>query len=247
MTDPNVPDDDLKALEREVGDLIAEAESLGEQLAAEVGSSPAARNAAKDDNSFDDQWQDDDIAGKLAEAEAAVKDAADQIGSAAPAEAPAAPAKPAKKISLPPKGAAPANAPAPAPSGAAISQPAPASPASPAPAQEARPRPAGKVALPPKRAAAPAADGPEQLVAGWVDDPVVSLPPKPGVGQRVRGFLQFNGARRVLGVGAKAFVVACECVDRPFQRIGYGMRAALGWCALALATAAVAVYLFVVR
>ncbi|HRX87404.1 MAG TPA: hypothetical protein P5572_20450 [Phycisphaerae bacterium] len=242
MTDPQIPEDDLKALEREVGDLLAEAESLGDQLASEVGSSPPP--AGEQDVGLPaDAPANTNVNRSLEQTEAAVADAAREIGSEPPPPA----AKPAKKISLPPKRAGTEK---PAPAGEAV--PPPESPAAgpsaaPAPApREATPQTGHTVTLPKKQGKGEGR-GVEQLVAAKVDAAVVELPPKPSRREQLRLRERMRAARSTVGRSADFTVRVIEWADRPFQRVGYGLRTALGWCALAMLTAAVAIYIFIIR
>ncbi len=233
MSDAQIPDDELKALEREVGDLLAEAESLGDQLAAEVGSSPPA-DAKKPEVDGFEGLGDDDIAGRLAQAEAATQEAAEQLGVEA------APPKKVKKISLPPKGAGAKSAVGADTDKPKSTDPAPA--ASTARATASRSTPAATLSA--------RAGGPEQadrLVAARIEQPVVELPPRPGLGQRIRTWGPVALMASTVGGTARGVVVTLEALDRPFQRIGYGVRSVLGWCALAMLTAAIALYFFAIR
>jgi hypothetical protein len=239
VSDAQIPEDDLKALEREVGDLLAEAESLGDQLAAEVGSSSSAPpQQAKKPQS--DALADEEVTERLAKVESALQDTAADLGADR-----ASPSKP-RKINLPPKSAArpPQNEPKLAAASAApVAEPA--KPQGPRHAIEAGGKPA--VVAPGKRKTLAGAADVERLVGARVPQAPVDLPARPKLLERIRALLPGAAVRRAYTRGMARTVIALEWLDRPFQRIGYRARALLGWCALIMFTAALALYVFVVR
>lgn len=236
MADEQIPDDVLKALEREVGDLIAQAESLGNELVREVGQASEAPPPAQ----AEVLPAAVDVARQLADTVAAVDAAAQELG----AEAASPPPKPAKKISLPPKGpvrsAAPPHSDAQGGGGAASEAPA-SQPAA------AAGRPSHTVVLPSKKPASSPPAGVNQLVAAHVEVPIVELPPRRALRERMFAMLPSAHAQRACAACAGVGVGVLEWLDRPFQRIGYGVRQALGWCGFAMLTAAAFIYLFIVR
>jgi hypothetical protein len=238
VTDEQFPDDVLKALEREVGDLLAEAESLSGELSSEVGAAESAR--VPRGSTDGGETADDDVTRQLSDAQNAVDEAAAELGASPPPE----PKKP-KKVSLPPKGA---MAPGPATPSNAASAGGLGGAAVPAASPAAAAGQAGRrIVLPSKRSAAGHASGADRLVAARVDASPVELPTLPTAGDRLRGLVPADGIRNACHRSAHTAIVALEWLDRPFRRVGYRVRVALGWCALALAAAAIAVYFFAVR
>lgn len=218
-------EDDLKALEREVGDLLAQAELLSEELVTEVGADesrppsspriPAASESA------------DEIDQRIADTDAALGDAVKELG----AEAPQLPPKKATRASLPPKSLKPAADPAPPRPEAAASAPQ---------------RTSNRLKLPPKPATATSLPA-DRLVSAKVDAPVVMSLPPTGTREALGASTALARLAHTWDRTAQSAAGLLEVIDRPFHRISYSARMTLGWIALAMFSAAIALYLFAVR
>lgn len=218
-------EDDLKALEREVGDLLAQAELLSEELATEVGadesrppSNPKIPSASE---------SADEIDRRIADTDAALGDAVKELG----AETPQLPPKKATRVSLPPKALKPATDPALPQSEAAPSVPS---------------RTSNALKLPPKPATATSVPA-DRLVSAKVEAPVAAPMPPTGIREAFGAASALASLARTWDRTAQSAAGLLELIDRPFHRISYSARMTLGWIALAMFSAAIALYLFAVR
>jgi hypothetical protein len=219
----DIPEDELKALESEVGDLLAQAEELSGELADEVGPPAATGKTAPAGPPADDLAAPRAVDAELERTDAAVSDAAREIGSTPPA--------PRKKISLPKKKPAGGN-----------EATGDASPAGPQAAPTAPGGRRGNTAAP---QAGKSHGGVGSLVAARVE------PAPSRRADQEKANRQANPPARKLGAAlansTQVTVRALEWMDRPFHRIGYPVRVLLGWVALGLFVAAIGLYVFVVR
>lgn len=238
MADQPSPDPSSQELETEVNDLIAEAEALSDDLSTEIGS--AEKDGAREREFFETETDSetsleqqlaaadqslDELEQQLAEepAESASVEPTETLAGSAEAPVETAPAK--KKISLPPKGKAPATADSPADSGE------------------------------PRRRQGPPKRGSPQKQRRWFDDlHRVTRGPgatRSAEGQESRTHQgRWTKRMRPIPKGvAGAAELGCsvlEAVDKPFRRIGYGARWIIGWIALVLAIAAIWLWLVVI-
>ena len=227
MADEPNKDQPVEGIEGELGDLIAEAESLTEGLVAEIGrdgTDPTPREAEFFGSETDSEASVDL---QIAQADTALEEATKELG-----KVPETP-KPEKKVTLPPKGkkeAAPPDSsevPAAAPASKTVTLP----PAS--PAQDAK-------GSPPKSA--------KQLVAAKVDETPFDLEaPRTGRLAVLSSRLPLEKLSRLSRTSASATCTALEVIDRPFHRVSYKVRSLMGWLALFFAVAAASIYLFVIR
>ena len=231
MTDqpaPERPDDNI---EEEINDLLSEAESLTEELQSEIGDEGTEAGPRENEFFATETDSESSIDGQLAQADAALADAREQID-----EEPAP--KSATKLKLPPKKK----------SGEANGQSADSGTESQAVQQLAVARPRKK------NTAVDGADA--QLTDTGVgagqefaqDDFTASDAAEDGADTSSGGFVSRIVApvSSALAKGADSFGRFLEAIDRPFGRIEYRIRVLLGWSALVLGFAAFWILYFII-
>jgi len=228
-----LPDDELKRLESEIGDLLDHAEELGGELASEVGSEKSARKS----NTADAEAAiAESVESQLGAADAALSDTASELGTAPSPPKPDA-QKPKKSggIKLPPKRSKPPAGEA--SSGGSNQGSASQNASSSSPALKLPPRP--------NRGSTKSAT--DTLVAGKVNAPTVTLPDRESRLVRLKRALHLERVAKVSKSAAEVTAYVLERADRPFHFIGYRLRTYIGWVALVLMTATITLYLFVIR